>query len=294
MNCRLAILHDPADPEPPSNPAALQKFLQAAAALDIEATLVTRDEIAPLHRFDALFIRDTTHAHHYTHQLAQQAAAAGLAVIDDAESIRLCNDKIYQARLFQRHGLPAPRTLVLDRDGLGQVSTTLGLPCVLKLPDSSFSTGVVKVEHEGELRQQGAAMFRLSAEIVAQEFLPTAFDWRIGILDRQPLFVCQYHMVPGYWQIIRHEADGTLREGITRALPLEQTPPDVLALALRAANLIGDGFYGVDIKQVEGRCLIIEINDNPNVDAGNEDGVLGDELYRRIMASLLRRAQARI
>jgi glutathione synthase/RimK-type ligase-like ATP-grasp enzyme len=40
--------------------------------------------------------------------------------------------------------------------------------------------------------------------IVAQEYLRTEFDWCIGILDRRPLFVAKYCMVPGHWQIVRH------------------------------------------------------------------------------------------
>ena len=29
--------------------------------------------------------------------------------------------------------------------------------------------------------------------LIAQEFLPTTFDWRIGICDGQPLYACKYH-----------------------------------------------------------------------------------------------------
>jgi len=35
----------------------------------------------------------------------------------------------------------------------------------------------------------------------------------------------------------------------------------------------------------------MEINDNPNVNAGNEDGVLGIALYREIMGVIERRIQ---
>jgi glutathione synthase/RimK-type ligase-like ATP-grasp enzyme len=34
---------------------------------------------------------------------------------------------------------------------------------------------------------------------------------------------------------------------------------------------------------------VIEVNDNPNIDAGVEDLVLKDELYHRIMRGFLRR-----
>ena len=62
---------------------------------------------------------------------------------------------------------------------------------------------------------------------------------------------------------------------------------------MRAANLIGRGLYGVDLKQVDDRCVLIEINDNPNVDAGNEDQVLGGALYREILGVYARRIAER-
>src|SRR5690606_22208860 len=96
-----------------------------------------------------------------------------------------------------------------------------------------------------------------------------------------------------HWQIIHHGGSGKMREGRGEALPLESVPPFVLKTALKAANRIGDGLYGVDIKQIGNRCYVIEVNDNPSIDAGMEDGVLKDELYRRIMQVFLSRIEKR-
>ncbi|MNC98369.1 hypothetical protein D3C83_163070 [compost metagenome] len=57
-------------------------------------------------------------------------------------------------------------------------------------------------------------------------------------------------------------------------------------------TLIGDGLYGVDIKTVAGRHLLMEINDNPNIDRGVEDLILGDEIYERIMKGIKARVEA--
>ena len=46
------------------------------------------------------------------------------------------------------------------------------------------------------------------------------------------------------------------------------------------ANLIGDGLYGVDLKQAGDKVVVIEVNDNPNIDCGVEDVYLGDDLYK--------------
>ncbi len=290
----LAILHDPANPEPPSNARAMQQFEKAAAEVDLQVEFITRADIGRLPEFDALFIRDTTFANHYTYRFARRATAEGLVAIDDPDSILKCNNKVYLAELLTRHSIPAPRTLLVHRGNVDQIISNLGLPCVLKQPDSSFSVGVAKVETEQELLAQVEALLQKSELIIAQEYLPTAFDWRVGILDRRPLFACKYHMAPGHWQIVQHAQDGKgYTEGPVEAVAVAEVPEDVVSTALKAANLIGDGLYGVDLKQVNGRCCVIEVNDNPNVDAGNEDGVLKDALYREIMGSFVRRIAAR-
>jgi glutathione synthase/RimK-type ligase-like ATP-grasp enzyme len=63
----------------------------------------------------------------------------------------------------------------------------------------------------------------------------------------------------------------------------------VVTTAVRAANLVGRGLYGADLKQVDGRIYLIEVNINPNIDAGVEDQVLGDALYREIVGVFARR-----
>ena len=290
----LAILVDPADPEPASNANALQKFAKAGTALGLEVELITRADFGRLNEFDALFIRDTTFVNHYTYRFARRAAAEGLVVIDDPESILKCNNKVYLAELLGRHRLPAPKTLLVHRDNVAQIIPALGLPCVLKQPDSSFSVGVQKAETQQDLFAQVKALLEKSELIVAQEWLPTEFDWRVGVLDRRVLFACRYYMAPNHWQIIHHGSERQdYVEGPTVAYAVSEVPEQVVRLGLRAANLIGDGLYGVDIKQLGRRCVVIEINDNPNVDAGNEDGVLKDALYREIMGVFLRRIEAR-
>jgi glutathione synthase/RimK-type ligase-like ATP-grasp enzyme len=290
----LAILHDPTNPEPPSNARALQLFEKAAEELGLQVEFITRADIGRLPEFDALFIRDTTFANHYTYRFSRRGTAEGLVVIDDPDSILKCNNKVYLAELLVRNNIPAPRTLMVHRGNVDQIVSRLGLPCVLKQPDSSFSLGVTKVESEQELLAKVNELLQKSELIVAQEYLPTEFDWRIGILDRRPLFVCKYFMAAGHWQIVKREPGRKgYKEGPVQAMAVAEAPEEVVKIALRVANLIGDGLYGVDIKQVGNRCYVIEVNDNPNVDAGNEDGVLKDALYREIMGSFVRRIEAR-
>jgi glutathione synthase/RimK-type ligase-like ATP-grasp enzyme len=288
----LAILHTPGEPLPPSNAAALQSFVRAAKHLGMRAEIIGRDAIDRLEQFDALFIRDTTYLEHYTYRFAQRAQALGMVVIDDPESILQCNNKVYLNELLGRHGIPVPKTLMVHRDNIGDIAPALGLPCILKQPDGGFSLGVRKASTEEELSRETLELLEKSELIIAQEFLPTAYDWRVTVLERRPLFVCQYFMAPGHWQVHKYERERHL-EGRTVALSVGEAPRHVVETALKAANLIGDGLYGVDLKEIRtqagSQCCVMEINDNPNIDAGNEDGVLKDALYREVMAVFLRR-----
>ncbi|UCE32461.1 MAG: RimK family protein [Burkholderiales bacterium] len=285
----LAILHNPDEQLPPSSTRALRKFIAAARKLGIEAELIQRRDYGRLAEYDALFIRETTAIDHYTYQFAKKADSEDLIVLDDPDSILKCTNKVYLAELLRKHRVPTPRTVIVSRDNFDELEQTIPYPVVLKIPDGSFSRGVFKAASRAEARALATRLFRESDLILAQEFMPTEFDWRIGVLNKTPIYACQYFMSRKHWQIVDHTGKGRPREGGFRTLPVAEVPKPVVRTALKAANLIGDGLYGVDLKQTEAGVFVIEVNDNPNVDAGVEDAVLKDELYRIIMLDFLRR-----
>jgi glutathione synthase/RimK-type ligase-like ATP-grasp enzyme len=104
--------------------------------------------------------------------------------------------------------------------------------------------------------------------------------------------VCKYFMSADHWQIIRHDG-GQVTEGGWETLAVADAPEHIVELGLDAARLIGDGLYGVDIKEVDGRAVVIEINENPNIETDVEDAVLGERLYESIINELTRRVDAR-
>jgi len=287
-----AILADPAEKHPPSDAKALRNFVKAADFLGIGIEFITRDDSRRLSEFDALFIRETTSVDHHTYRMARKAVAEGLVVIDDPVSILRCSNKVYLAELLQRHRVPVPKTLIVHSKNLEQLLSDFSLPCVLKEPDSSFSQGVILVSTKEQLKTQAARLLKGSDLFIAQEYLPTEFDWRIGVLDRRPLFACKYFMAKKHWQIIDRKESGKIVEGKWETLPVSKAPRSVVTTALKAANLIGDGLYGVDLKQEGKRVVVMEVNDNPNIESDVEDDVLGEELYLRVMHVFLQRIDA--
>jgi len=289
----LAILQNPKEALPPSSPKTIQKFIKIGETMGLDVETIEKKDYLRLAEFDALFIRETTNLDHHTYRFAKKAENEGMPVIDDPNSILKCTNKVYLAELLKANKVPVPKTVIFDRSRLGAVDQEIPFPIVLKVPDGSFSWGIFKVQNRSELEATAATLFEESDVILAQEFMYTAFDWRVGVLNRQPIFVCQYLMARKHWQIVKHGSDGRFQQGAGKTMLVEEAPPEVVDIAVKAAGLIGNGLYGVDLKQNDRGIFVIEINDNPNIDMGSEDLRLKDELYRIILREFLRRLDPR-
>lgn len=289
----LAILVDPKEELAPSDPKALERFERAFEEVGFRTERIGRDDYGRLGEFDALFVRETTAVNHHTFRFAHRAAAEGLVVIDDPQSILRCTNKIFQSEAFARRGVPTPRTRITDELDVAEVERELGFPCVLKVPDSAFSQGVVKCADGAELLEQGARFLEATELVLIQAYTPSEFDWRIGVFDGVALYACRYLMARGHWQIVRKSAKGRYSYGRVEPVALDAVPPKVVEIALRAAATIGDGLYGVDLKQLGKDVVVTEVNDNPNVNAGCEDALLGRALYDTIARGFLARVEAK-
>lgn len=290
----MAILWTEDDPLAPSDASAIRRFIRAAERVGIRAETIGPDDFGLLELYDALFIRETTRIGHHTHRFALRAEAAGLVVVDDVESIVRCSNKVYQAEVFRRTGIPTPPTMVVHAANRAGVAEQIGFPCVLKSPTGSFSVGTVKTETTAELDTALDDLLDESELVIAQGWTPTDFDWRVGMLGEVPLFASRYYMARGHWQIVKSQGDSAPSFGRVEAVPLETVPERVLEVATAAARSFGRGLYGVDLKELDdGSVVVTEVNDNPNIDHRCEDGVLGDALYDRIMEHFLVQLDAR-
>ncbi len=289
----LGILHDPKEKNSPSNPAALKKIMEISKKMDVRSELITKNDFSSILEYDALFIRETTAINNHTYRFAKKAELEGIPVIDDTNSIIKCCNKVFLNELLDRHKINTPRTIILDRINLKKQIKQIEPPYILKIPDGAFSTGVFKVATDKELYHKANELLSKSEIILCQEFLPSKYDWRIGILNNQALFASKYYMAENHWQIYNHAAKKiSQRAGRAETVPFTDVPDTVLKTALQASQLIGDSLYGVDLKELEdGRVIIIEVNDNPNIDRGIEDKVLGDVLYEQIIQHIIRKIE---
>lgn len=282
----LAILHDPDELFPPSSKSALNLFISEAKKMNFHAELITEHDSSRLMEFDALFIRQTTAVNHVTYRLAQAAKQADMVVIDDPSSIIRCTNKVFLKELLDHMTIPSPRSRLLFKTGpptYDELASELGAKMVIKIPDGSFSVGVSKVSTPQEYSDLVNALFQRTSILLAQEFMPTEFDWRIGVLNGECIYACKYFMARGHWQIYHHRAGSSSRTGKVETVPVHTVPRQVTRVATKVCSGVGKGLYGVDIKLVNGVAVVIEVNDNPSIDHGVEDKILGNELYRIIL-----------
>lgn len=270
---------------------ALMRFAQVARKQGHDTDYLFRPDMYKIPQYDAILIRALTDPLNSAYVAARTAEIHGKRVIDDAESIRICCDKVNMYRHLMNADVPIPETQFLQESDLtvarcGQVLDELGSPLVLKAPNSSFSMYVDRVTTPQEFIKVGNRFLRRADRIVAQRFVRSEFDWRVGVLGGEPLYVCQYTIPKKRWKILSYSAEGRAIYGPVIGYDLDKVNPKLLERATQASAAIGNGFYGVDLKQVGDDFVVIEVNDNPTINAGDEDQK-APKLYERVVRYLV-------
>ncbi|NLD57192.1 MAG: ATP-grasp domain-containing protein, partial [Methanomicrobiales archaeon] len=207
--------------------------------------------------------------------VARMAAFHNIPVIDDPASIRICSDKVNMYSHLIRHNIAIPRTVFITKKDLtpdcaSRLFSTLGTPLILKEPSTSFSCRVEKVADPETFYQVARRFNRLSDWIVVQQYVESTYDWRVGVLGGKLLYVCKYTIPPETFKI-QASVNGHIVYCGVESVPEGSVPPGVISLGLEAARAIGNGLYGVDIKNSNGDACVIEVNDNPSIESGEDD-----------------------
>ena len=272
----------------PREEGALRNFKLAAEEQNHEFHFLFRENINDIPKYNAVFIRATTDPLFTSYIVSKTAWELGLKVIDDPESITICANKIHQYALFEKHNVPYIPTVFLNKDELHHkkitdIFDTLGKPVVIKAPYTSFSRYVEKAACETSFREIAKRYFKKSDTIAIQKFTPTQFDWRIGVLNDQVLYTCKYMIPKGRWKHgAKLRGKPTVIWGRTVSMKKQNTPLRLRKTALKACRAVGKGLYGVDVKEVNGEFVVVEVNDNPSIYAGYED--LRDmDIYSKII-----------
>lgn len=266
---------------------ALKIFQTTAEIMGHSFEVIGKDIINRIDEFDSIFIRATTDPLFTSYVVSRIAEEKGKKVIDDSESIRICSDKVALYHRLKKNDVPMPKTVPFygDFEKLESIVEELGYPIVVKAPNSRFSLMVEKANNLEELVVISKRFLRRSKAVVLQNFIPSTFDWRVGVLGGEVIYTCKYLFPKGGWKV-RDVVNNRVVWGDVKAVNRENAPSKLKKVALNAAKCIGNGLYGVDVKQMENEFYVIEVNDNPTIMHGMED-VKDRDIYEKIILALI-------
>ncbi len=189
------------------------------------------------------------------------------------------------------HHVRMPETVFLGEADLSpQMGALLlekmGSPLVLKAPNSSFSLYVERISTPRDFVRVGRRFLRRADRLVVQQFVTSEFDWRVGVLAGEVLYVCHYLIPKRRWKILTYTEAGRVITGRVRGFDLARVAPQLLHTAVQADSAIGNGLYGIDLKQVGDDFVVIEVNDTPTIADGEEDQ-RAPRLYERLVRYLV-------
>ena len=268
------------------------RFLDSAERMGVGLTVFTNDELLPVSGggSDILPEEDPDFVLFYDKdlRLASQLERRGLRLFNSSRAIELCDDKALM-HIALDGLLPMPRTICapFTYENIGYTDTAfvesifeaLGAPLVIKEACGSFGQQVYLARDPDEAREILARIGGKRA--IFQEFAASSAgrDVRINVVGGRVIAAMD-----------RWSEHGDFRANISNGGSMRAHVPtrEEAALAVRAAELLGLDFCGVDILFGEsGEPLLCEVNSNAHFKSIYDcTGVnAADEIIAHIKAS---------
>ena len=185
-------------------------------------------------------------------------------MVNTRASMLTCDNKLTTALLFEKFGIPTPRTAFISNEN--NIKTGLDMiggkfPIILKTLTGTQGVGVIKIESYEGLVATVQAMWKLEAELLIQEYMPSKFDVRTFVVDNK-IFASTKRVHSSY----------DFRSNTHRGAEAEPyiLNDDEKELVLKAARLSRAYMVGVDHIIHNNKPYLLEINGSPGSGADYE------------------------
>ena len=179
-------------------------------------------------------------------------------------SMLTCDNKLTSALLFEKFGLPTPKTAFISNEnniksGIDMIGGKF--PIILKTLTGTQGVGVIKIESYEGLVATVQAMWKLNAELLIQEYMPSDFDIRTFVVDNK-IFASTK----------RTHSDYDFRSNTHRGA---EASPYILSdeereLVLKASRVSRAYMCGVDHIIFKNKPYLLEVNGSPGSGADYE------------------------
>lgn len=178
----------------------------------------------------------------------------GIPVINSTEATLAAKDKLLSAQLFAAAGIPAPLTVggTGQEWNYGTLAELFGSSrFIVKLRDGAKGEGVYLVETEAQMRK---AVMECGGNCIAQRFIAESYgnDLRVWVVGGRAV-AC-----------VRRYSESSFKANFSQGGKAEAyaLTPEISDLAVRAAQVCGLEFAGVDLLFGAEGHLVCEVNGN--------------------------------
>lgn len=197
--------------------------------------------------------------------LARQLELMGIPVFNSSEAITTSDDKIKTYQLLAKASVTIPKTIfapksfgivdAFSESYLAQIMNVFSFPVVIKEAFGSFGEQVYLINNMHELRQKVKKMG--DRPFMFQELITTSYgkDIRLQVVGKKVVAA------------MKRTAKNDFRANVTSGGTMEPYEPtkEEVQLAVKASQLIGADFSGVDLLFGETGPLVCEINSNAHI-----------------------------
>lgn len=197
--------------------------------------------------------------------LARQLELIGIPVFNSSAAINTSDDKIKTYQLLAKVGVPIPKTIFAPKtfglterfsdDYFSKIIDAFSFPIIIKEAFGSFGEQVYIIHNETDLRQKVTEME--DRPFMFQELISTSYgkDIRVQVVGDKVVAA------------MKRTADNDFRANVTSGGKMEPYEPNELEikLAVKASQLIGADFAGVDLLFGETGPLVCEVNSNAHI-----------------------------
>jgi [lysine-biosynthesis-protein LysW]--L-2-aminoadipate ligase len=211
---------------------------------------------APVLPYSGALIREISHTRNA--YLARLLESAGLPVVNRAEVVDTCGDKLRTTLVLRRAGVPIPRAVVAFGDAPAlEALDRLGYPAVIKPVIGSWGRLGARVRDRDEAEQILEHRAALPGPQHRLAFIQEYVDKPGRDIKA---YVMGGTVVAAIYKRSTSWRTNTARGGIAEPCPLTC---DLVEIVRRAAHAVGGGVLGVDVFEAPDGLLVNEINHTP-------------------------------
>lgn len=281
--------------EEPKNEDVAIAFKEAGEKLGAEIVIIDLNECAVVNNakpevlfqgkvlegLDAVLVRGSESKLEFRTHIVEYLTKQGVTMINEAEAIKICDNKFATQTLLNGIGVKTPNTvMVVQIEQLDAAVAHIGdkFPMIVKTVSGSHGVGVIKVESYESLKSITQYLLAEKTDLMVQEFIPHKESGRIMILGDKIIAA-----------VMRTIPDGDFRSNMDQGAELKkhEASPQETECALKVAKALGCVLSAIDyIISPEGEMVIFEANSSPGlkgIQSVNEDIDIASEIIQFIM-----------